>query len=151
MIGDFDLTCTSSLQHRDYLANRKRALGRPSVSNDSKHLGTDDGSLAESGSNWELISVDALTPKDLLKDEGSALETRGTSPSFSKPSNPYSIAIIEIWAAFTTDNFQARCIVYLTEQFDALRSICRCEKDFLRSLSRVSVFGHCGGRVVISK
>jgi hypothetical protein len=78
------LTSFSSRQHRDYLASRKRALGRPSVINETENFGGDDVSVADSGSNWGLVSLDAPTPKELLKDEGSALETRGTSPSFSK-------------------------------------------------------------------
>jgi hypothetical protein len=77
----------SSRQHRDYLASRKRALGRASVSSESENFG-DDLSTVESGSNWGLVSLDAPTPKDLLKDEGPALETKGTSPLFSKTVAP---------------------------------------------------------------
>lgn len=119
-----------SRQHRDYLATRKRALGRVSVSSESENFGGDDASITESGSNWGVISFDAPTPKDLLKDEGPALEVKGTSPLFT----------------FTTDNFQVKCIIYLTEQFDALRSICRCEKDLLRSLSRCVKWDAGGGK-----
>ena len=43
----------------------------------------DDASLTESSSNWGLISVDPAIPKDVLKEGGSALEVKGTSPSFS--------------------------------------------------------------------
>jgi hypothetical protein len=53
------------------------------VSSESENFG-DDLSAVESGSNWGLVSLDAPTPKDLLKDEGPALETKGTSPLFSK-------------------------------------------------------------------
>ena len=73
----------SSQQHRDYLSSRKRALGRASVSSDSEQFGVDDASLTESSSNWGLISVDPAIPKDVLKEDGSALEVKGTSPSFS--------------------------------------------------------------------
>ncbi|KAG8818037.1 1-phosphatidylinositol-3-phosphate 5-kinase [Serendipita sp. 399] len=110
-----------SRQHRDYLTSRKRALGRASVINELEGFGGDEISVAESGSNWGLVSLDAATPKDLLREEGPALEVKGTSPMFT----------------FTTDNFQFKCSIYLTEQFDALRSICRCEKDLISSLSRI--------------
>ncbi|KAG8788159.1 1-phosphatidylinositol-3-phosphate 5-kinase [Serendipita sp. 397] len=109
-----------SLQYRDYLASRKRALGRPSVTTELEGFGGDEVSVAESGSNWGFVSLDAPNPKDLLREEGPALEVKGTSPMFT----------------FTTDNFQFKCVIYLTEQFDALRSICRCEKDLISSLSR---------------
>ena len=73
----------SSQQHRDYLSTRKRALGRASICSDSEQFGVDDASLTESSSNWGLISVDPAIPKDVLKEDGSALEVKGTSPSFS--------------------------------------------------------------------
>lgn len=73
----------SSQQHRDYLSTRKRALGRASISSDSEQFGLDDTSVTESSSNWGLISVDPAIPKDVLKEDGSALEIKGTSPSFS--------------------------------------------------------------------
>lgn len=59
-------------------------MGRPNVSNESEAFGGDEVSVAETGSNWGLVSLDDPTPKDLLKDEGPALEVKGTSPSFSK-------------------------------------------------------------------
>lgn len=119
-----------SRQHRDYLASRKRALGRPSVASEAENFGGDDASFTESGSQWGLVSLDAPTPKDILKEEGHALEVKGTSPMFT----------------FTTDNFQFKCVIYLTEQFDALRAICRCDKDLLRSLSRCVKWDAVGGK-----
>lgn len=78
-----NISLHSSQQHRDYLSTRKRALGRASIISDSEHFGVDDASLTESSSNWGLISVDPAIPKDVLKEDGSALEVKGTSPSFS--------------------------------------------------------------------
>jgi hypothetical protein len=78
------LTSFSSKQHRDYLASRKRTMGKPNVSTESENFGGEEGSVSESASNWDFVSLDIPTPRDILKDEGPALEVRGTSPSFSK-------------------------------------------------------------------
>jgi 1-phosphatidylinositol-3-phosphate 5-kinase len=43
------------------------------------------------------------------------------------------------------DNFQGTCSIYSTEQFDALRRVCRCEQDMLRSLSRCTKWNASGG------
>jgi hypothetical protein len=59
-------------------------LGKPNVSSESEAFGGDEVSVADTGSNWGLVSLDDPTPKDVLKDEGPALEVRGTSPSFSE-------------------------------------------------------------------
>ena len=107
----------------------------------------DDASVTESSSNWGLISVDPAIPKDVLKEDGSALEVKGTSPSFSALAYTRCIyRLIFGGLAFTTDNFQVKCIIYLTEQFDALRQVCRCEQDMLRSLSRCIKWNASGGK-----
>ncbi len=107
----------------------------------------DDASVTESSSNWGLISVDPAIPKDVLKEDGSALEVKGTSPSFSASAYTHCIKwLIFGPLAFTTDNFQVKCIIYLTEQFDALRQVCRCEQDMLRSLSRCIKWDASGGK-----
>ncbi len=54
------------------------------MASESESFGGDEASVTESGSHWGLVSLDAPTPKDLLKDEGPALEIKGTSPLFSE-------------------------------------------------------------------